>query len=119
MSIDRLRESERDVIYQCLVAALDGPFFPDWEFQILFGVERDTLARIVEDWPEIDDSVEDVVLAINNSMVNLVGYPHGEEKEWDKYISVSPDEVSYILREWKKTMGLDPQKGSLYIHQIL
>jgi hypothetical protein len=100
--INRLKKNEQDVVYQCLVAALKGPFFPDWEFQTLFGIERSTLSKIVDAWPQVDDTEEDVALAINNSMGNLVGYPHGKEKEWQKYISVSPDEVISILQRWKE-----------------
>ena len=33
---------------ECLRAAVEGPFFPDWEFQILMGVDRET-ARVVMD----------------------------------------------------------------------
>lgn len=28
------------IIRQCLRAAVDGPFFPDWEFSTLIGAER-------------------------------------------------------------------------------
>ncbi|WP_133719248.1 hypothetical protein [Methylocaldum gracile] len=102
MPINRLKENEKDVVYQCLVAALKGPFFPEWEFHTLFGIDRNTLAKIVEAWPYVDDTEEDVALAINNSMGNLAGYPHGKEGEWKKYISVSPDEVISILLRWKE-----------------
>lgn len=101
MSINRLGENEKEIVYQCLVAALKGPFFPEWEFATLFGIERNTLAKIVEAWPQVDDKEEHVVLAINNSMGNLVGYPHGKEGEWKKYISVPPDEVISILQRWR------------------
>jgi hypothetical protein len=101
MKLSQLSSKERKVIYECIKAVAEGPFFPDWEFQTLFGIERKELKSFVSSWPNIDDSDEAVILAINNSMANLVGYPHGKEREWRKYISVSPNEVSAILLEWK------------------
>ena len=94
-------EKEKDIVRQCLVAALDGSFFPDWEFQTLFGIDRKTLAEIVDSWPHIDDTEENIFLAVNNSLANLVGYPHGSAEEWKKYISATPDEVRNILEYWK------------------
>jgi alginate production protein len=38
-------------MYECLCAAAEGPFFPDWEFQLLFGLERARVAEIVARCP--------------------------------------------------------------------
>ncbi len=51
-------EGDSEVIEQCLRAAADGPFFPDWEFTILFGFERDEVRRIAECWPNWGDEAE-------------------------------------------------------------
>lgn len=102
MFISQLKENEKEVVYQCMVAALKGPFFPEWEFHTLFGIDRNTLAKIVEVWPQVDEAEEDVILAINNSMGNLVGYPHGKEDEWGRYVSVSPEEVLSIFQRLKQ-----------------
>jgi hypothetical protein len=32
---------DRNVIEGCLRAAIDGPFFPNWECPTLFGLERE------------------------------------------------------------------------------
>ena len=102
MGMECLERESQEVIFQCLVAALKGPFFPDWEFETLFGVSRGKLADIVESWPEIDDTEQDVILAINNAMGNLVSYPHDNYGEWEKYISVNPEKVLDILQRWQK-----------------
>lgn len=101
MSINCLTKNDKDIVYQCLVASLEGAFFPEWEFYTLFGVERNTLAKIVKSWPNVDDGEEEVFLAINNTLGNLVGYPHGRPEEWKKYISATPEEVTTILQRWK------------------
>ena len=93
MSLLDLRGHEREIVFECLGAAVDGPFFPDDDFHTIFGLEREDVAEIVKSWPDVDDSDEDVSTAINNAMNNLLGYPHGREDAWDDFISVSPEEV--------------------------
>lgn len=100
--LERFDEDEKRVLREALRAAAEGPFFPDWEFRTLFGLDRSTVATIAQAWPNIDESSDEVVLAINNSLVNLVGYPHGEKDQWSKYISVSREEVLRILEKWKR-----------------
>jgi hypothetical protein len=101
MSLQALTDAEKQVVFQCLRAASEGPFFPDWEFHTLFGLERHQLARIVAALPDIDDSDESVSLAIHNAMGNLLGYPHRETAAWSQFISVSEAEVSRIFDRWR------------------
>lgn len=49
---------DQEVILQCLLAAADGPFFPDWEFSTLFGFEREEIRRTASTWPDTDDGAE-------------------------------------------------------------
>ena len=86
-----LDAKEREIVRQCLQAAVEGPFFPDWEFSTLFGLERNEVGNVLQSWPELDESTETVQVAISNSINNLLGYPHGCEKEWSFFISVSPE----------------------------
>ncbi len=102
MPLSDLTTEERQVVFECLRAAANGPFFPDREFDTLFGVKRDEVRAIVSAWPAIDETNERSVLAINNAMNNLVGYPHGCNREWLQYISVSSTEVARILQKWRR-----------------
>jgi hypothetical protein len=106
MPLEHLSERERSVVLECLRASLEGPFFPEWEFRSLFGITRTDLARIVTTWPEIDERAEEVALAINNSMNNLLGYPHGCEDAWSEFLSVSSGEVERIYAKWR---GREPR----------
>jgi hypothetical protein len=94
-----LTEGEKHVVHECLLAAAEGPFFPDWEFHTLFGMERAELVEITAAWPAIDEDDEKVDLAINNAMNNLLGYPHERGDVWPEYVSVPRHEVDRIL--WK------------------
>jgi hypothetical protein len=97
-----LNDSERTVVRECLRAAVEGPFFPEWEFRTLFGVTRGEVKNVLNSWPKLEESDEKVILAINNSLNNLLGYPLGhEQKEWPKFISVSREEVGRIFLKWK------------------
>jgi len=102
MTLSHLSENECKVIHECMRAALEGPFFPEWEFELLFQISRDELAEILLRWPDLSDCNEtNVRLAINNSMNNLVGYPHHRFDVWDKFLSVGPDEIIRIHKKWK------------------
>jgi hypothetical protein len=51
MHIEHLTPSESRIVREVLRAAADGPLFPDWEFQALFGLERQDLHAIADAWP--------------------------------------------------------------------
>jgi len=101
MSLANLSEKDRDVVRQCLRAAVDGPFFPDSEFQTLFGLERTEVKSVLQSWPNLDESQESVRLAINNSFNNLLGYPHRCERQWPLFISVTEKDAERIFNQWR------------------
>ena len=101
MALTQLDEQERQVVLDCLRAAVDGPFFPEWEFHTLFGLTRQEVKQITNTWPEIDDSNEEAALAINNAMSNLLHYPHRQEEAWRTFISVTPREVERVFQKWR------------------
>jgi hypothetical protein len=102
VSLANLDESEREVVRECLRATVEGPFFPDWEFSIIFGLERDEVRRVLLSWPTLDEADESVVRAINNSFNNLLGYPAKNKREvWPQFISVSHAELALIFDKWK------------------
>ncbi len=99
-------ESDTDVIGQCLRAAVEGPFFPDWEFSILFGFDRDEFRRIAERWPAWDDEVEQAD-AVNAALNNLLSYPHDRWDSWHEYIGSVPSEVARVYARWRGEDELD------------
>jgi hypothetical protein len=93
---------DAEVIRQCLWAAVNGPFFPDWEFDTLFGFHRDEIRRIAEAWPNWDDDDERRD-AVNNTFNNLIRYPHGRWDVWHDYISPTEVELRrvYARFSWR------------------
>ena len=93
---------DKKIIFECLKASVYGPFFPDWEFSILFGLERNDIENIISDWEKININNKNVQLAINNSINNLLGYPHGiSDKDWLSYISISREELKKLFKKIK------------------
>jgi hypothetical protein len=101
MPLSDLTLAEQEVVRQCLHAAAKGPFYPDWEFHTLFGVDRDAVVKVLAAWPRVDDSEEDTLLAINNSMNLLFMYPHGCEAVWEDYFSVPLKEIERVFLKWR------------------
>ena len=97
MDFNSLSKAEKAIVGQALRAAADGPFFPDWEFHTLFGLERSDVRAIANAWPRCTASADKVALAVNNSMNHLLGYPHGEDAVWSQWISASPEELDGLL----------------------
>lgn len=106
-AVDRMSEQDRQVIRECLLAAVNGPFFPDWEFHTLMGFERAEIAQITEAWPHAANP-HDQEVAVNNVLNNLLRYPHGYRDQWSQYSSATPQEIAGILARWRGDDELDP-----------
>lgn len=112
MAVEQLSDVDRRIIGECLRAAAEGPFFKDegakdpyWEFHSLFGLDREGFARIAAAYPNVDSRNESVALAINNTLGNLLGYPHGHDKDWSSYISAPAAEVAAVFKRWRESEG--------------
>jgi hypothetical protein len=79
--------SEIEIVRLSLQATVEGSFFPDWEFGTLMGVDRETVREVYAAWPHRTVGEEDFFCAVVNSMVNLLGYPHGSEDELVTYVA--------------------------------
>jgi hypothetical protein len=97
MDLDTLSDVDKLILGQALRAAVDGPFFPDWEFHTLFGLERCKVRAIADAWPVPDASPDDVELAVNNSLNNLLGYPHQQDAVWSQWISVDRSQLNKLF----------------------
>ena len=75
MGFEKLSEADMTVVGEALRAAAEGPFFPDWEFHTLFGLDRSVVRAIADSWPVLVGSPEDTSMAVNNSLTMLLGYP--------------------------------------------
>jgi hypothetical protein len=97
MNFESLSDVDKLVLGQALRAAADGPFFPDWEFHTLFGLGRSQVRAIANAWPEPAASSEDIEIAVNNSLNNLLGYPHQQEAVWSQWVSVDRRQLNELF----------------------
>jgi hypothetical protein len=109
MELSDLSEADRNVIGQCLACVATGLVIAnDSEFQTLFGVTFSALRQVADAWPDVSASDETVVLAVSNSLNNLVGYPHGKYAAWERYISVSLSDIRGVLERWHRSLEESP-----------
>jgi len=100
-----LTNTDHLIISQCLKAAADGPFFPEWEFKILFGFSRDEFRRQAALYESADDQPVHVGYAVHNALNHLVGYPIDSEDQWSAWIPVPRSEVRVLLTKWCDHFG--------------
>ncbi|TWT12769.1 hypothetical protein [Reyranella sp. CPCC 100927] len=100
MATNTLTEHQIEVVRNCLVAAIEGPFFEDWEFHTLIGIDRLELKEILEKWPATDSRDEN---AARNVMGNLLGYPHGQDGALLRYVSGGRTEIESVFETWSHT----------------
>lgn len=84
-------------------AILNGRFLED-EFQTRIGVEKHELQKVIDDFPQIDDSEKDTVetLAINNCLNEVCNGLDLSEQEWEKCFSVGKSEIIKAYANWAK-----------------
>jgi hypothetical protein len=101
MSITELSYKDRETIIEVANATVEGPFFPEDEFQTLIGLSREEFKKIVNRCSDISKPSKLCKIAINNAIINMLGYPHGCEEVWSEYISVSSSELQKVFERWK------------------
>ncbi len=102
--LSALDNREKEVVRRALAAAADGPYFPDWEFQTLFGIERVQVRETLAAFPALSTSNEAQFLSVNNSLLWLVSYPHGQDVELVKCGLDKADLVA-TLRKIRERLG--------------
>jgi hypothetical protein len=107
VGIQHLSKEDLKIVRECLVAAVEGPFFPEWEFPTLFGLERADVAKVMQSWPNVSGDDKTVTVAVSNTIGNLVGYPHGEDLT--RYVSATPEQLLEILTRWRMSKGSSEQ----------
>ncbi len=94
-----LTERDRDVIHSVLLATVDGPLYPDWEFPTLFGYERDTVRAVLDVWPE-GIGTDQTYHVVQAALFQLLSYPHGEWDAWSARSDASIDELKAVARRY-------------------
>jgi hypothetical protein len=105
-----LNKRESDVVGDALRASVEGPFFPDWEFHTLMGVDREEMRAVLAAWPDIRDA-EIAALAIHSALVNLLGYPHNQWKAWRTFSDADEQELNRVFHRWRSASDNGTPQG--------
>lgn len=97
-----LSPEEISIIHKCLLAGAYGPFFDYDYMSSAIGASKEEVKVVADHWPNVDCASDDIQMIVNNVLLNLWGYPHGCEEEWDSYVPVSPDEVMVVRKRFKE-----------------
>ena len=107
MPIANLTDSEKVVIHACLECVVSGEIIlHNWEFHPIMGISVKELKTVLEAWPDVNDSDDIVQVAINNSMNNLIHFPHGHHGRWLGFLGFSREEVTRVFAKWREGFEL-------------
>lgn len=106
-----LTQRETSLVGECLRAAAEGPFFPEYAFRALMGVDRQRISQLAADWPKVAPDAE-TRAAVNNVLLNLWGYPHKREGIWAEFISATKGDVLNLLEKWRMGETHQPRTQS-------
>lgn len=106
--ITRLSDSDQDLIARAFVEGVEGPYFPDWEIDIITAFSRNELRQVVGSWPEAtvtmpweSDPARVQYLALNAILNNLIGYPHGRWRTLGPILGVDSQGLTDLLGRWR------------------
>lgn len=94
--------AELEVVGRALKAIVEGPFFPasrPAEFDTVMGLSRDEVRAIADRWPDVVMDTE-VFVAVNNTLNNLLGYPHRQEEALVALVA-EPAVIARLLAKWR------------------
>jgi hypothetical protein len=106
VSLAKLSDSERQIIFQCLKAILKGRFL-EGEFHTRLGIEPEELEGIVTAYPDVDNSDDnsDAAIAINNCLNEVCHGISFSDREWSQWFTVSKPEIEEVYRKWAVLRG--------------
>lgn len=101
-------EDELETIKICMEASCMEMFFPEWEFHTLFGMDRVDLKEAINLFPNLDCENEVHDAAMRNSLLHLVFYPHGCDKELKNMLNKDLKEIKNVI---DKIIATDKSKS--------
>ena len=106
MSLAKLSDKEKQIIFQSMNAILRGRFL-EGEFQTRLGIELEELEQIAAAYPNVDDLDDDshAALAINNCLNEVCHGIRFSDQDWSQWFGVGRSEVQDVYRKWAVLRG--------------
>lgn len=120
LAADRLTDAQRELIGRCLRAFVDGPYVSnDNEFHTVMGVWRKEASAVAAEWPEPASNGYTFV-TVNNTLNNLLGYPHGHWNELSDTTGADPQQLDAALARWRgEEVGEAENKGLQHFNRMM
>ena len=96
-----LTDSESGVIKKCLIETIQCSYFDDNEFSTLIGCNRGRVSEIEKNWPAVTNTKENYSIIIN-CLNNLLGYPHGKNRQLYSFIKTDEKNLDNLLEKLLK-----------------
>lgn len=98
-----LSKDEKKFLDRCLLLAIEGDFFPDWEFSSLVGVDRDYISQNIEKTSYSQGQDYEFRALALACIGNLLSYPHGKDHQVERELSMpKQNAVDFYLAIKKK-----------------
>lgn len=108
MGLEALTQEETEIVRRCLRAIVEGPFHSDGDFHAIVGLSRGEATDVLAQWPSLDEGLENVTLALNNSMNGLLIWwgwqdenPEAGEALLKEWVGASAEEIERIFCKWR------------------
>ncbi len=99
MQTETLTFEEKQLVGRCLREAVDGPYFPDWEFGTLVGASKPEIGAIASSWVSGQPVSTSDVQLICSVLGNFLGYPHGYTTELERATGATMTNVEDVRRK--------------------
>lgn len=98
----QLTEREQDVIRQCMNTIFKSPYIDNPEFETRLGIDRKALQKVMQCWPDLNDSDEHsvVFLAINNCLNEICYGIDISPSDWALWFDASIEDVRAVFEKW-------------------
>lgn len=103
MSIQSLSAEQQDIILRCLRAT--AAYVDDWEKHARLGLEPEELQALIAVWPNVDESTQTGLLAIDNCLNEVANGFRIAPDDWPKWFNVPLSEVRKTYGVWLVLKG--------------
>jgi hypothetical protein len=115
MAFEKLDEREQQIILQAMkLILIEEKYIGDWAFPSRTGITRDELRQVITEWPNLKDEDDtdsknnpDLtrVLAINNSLNEVLHGVSVSDEDWEKWFDEPREEVKRVYNAWAVLKG--------------
>ena len=107
MSLVKLTVNEIEVVSTCIRCVAEGRYVKhDFEFHTLTGLTVEEFLSFYENWPDVDERDDKVLMAINSAfreLSSVLGFP-SYRKRFETEFGVSQDELNSVFTKWRSSL---------------